>query len=236
MTAAITIDQLDVRLGHTAILSNISADLPVGQVIGLLGPSGSGKTTLIRTLLGLQRPTSGTVTILDRPAGHQDLHHMVGYVTQSPSVYADLTVTENLNYFAKLLGADRRQVTAILRQVELLDQATQIIATLSGGQRARVSLAVALLGDPQILLLDEPTVGLDPVLRVKLWDMFHALARSGVTILVSSHVMDEADRCDRIIFLRDGAILASGTPRAIQKQTKATDMEGAFLALAGGTS
>jgi len=236
MNTAIEIRDLSVRIDENPILTGISASLLSGRIIGLLGPSGAGKTTIIRAILGLQRFSKGSVTVLGMPAGSKRLHSVVGYVTQDPSVYSDLTVTENLSYFAALLGAEKSQVKAVIAEVDLTEFADAIVAHLSGGERARVSLAVALLGSPKVLLLDEPTVGLDPVLRQKLWSTFRDLADKGITLLVTSHVMDEADHCDEIMFVRDGRVLASGAPTSLIASTGASNMEGAFLKLALGES
>jgi ABC-2 type transport system ATP-binding protein len=234
MEAAIRVAALAVNIGNKPVLRNMSLEVPAGKVTGLLGPSGAGKTTLMRAIVGLQQPTNGRVLVIGQPAGAADLRSRVGYVTQTPSVYSDMTVTENLNFFAAMAGAEAKEVKFVLKEVHLDKQADQLVSTLSGGQRARVSLAVALLGDPQLLVLDEPTVGLDPVLRKELWEMFHALADAGTTLLVSSHVMDEAKRCDNLILLRDGALLAAGEPGALLKATKTDDIEGAFLKLVEG--
>ena len=199
---------------------------------GLLGPSGSGKTTLIRAIVGVQIVESGTVTVLGEPAGSPSLRPRIGYVTQAPSVYGDLTVRENLRYFADVLGAPRAKVDEALATVDLEEAAGQVTSSLSGGQRARVSLATALLGDPDLLVLDEPTVGLDPVLRHDLWQTFAGLAASGKTLLVSSHVMDEAARCDDLLLLRDGRLLAALTPEELRTRTGEHDLETAFLRLA----
>ena len=209
-------------------------DLALGAedgVIGLLGPSGCGKTTLMRALVGVQRLKSGTVEVMGEPAGSKGLRHRVGYVTQAASVYDDLTVAENLAFFARILGADHASVDRAVDAVDLRSHADQVVAQLSGGQRSRASLAVALLGEPDLLVLDEPTVGLDPVLRQELWALFHRLADQGCTLLVSSHVMDEATRCDRLLLMREGAIIADGSPRDITQRAGADDVESAFLAL-----
>jgi ABC-2 type transport system ATP-binding protein len=202
-----------------------------GAVTGLLGPSGCGKTTLMRAVVGVQKVAGGTVAVLGRPAGSSSLRSRVGYVTQAPSVYADLTVAENLRYFAAVLGAPPGDVDRVVGEVGLEESVDSLISALSGGQRARVSLAAALLGTPELLVLDEPTVGLDPVLRRDLWAMFHRLADAGVTLLISSHVMDEASRCDRLMLMRDGRLLADDTPAALLGQTGTSDVEAAFLAL-----
>jgi ABC-2 type transport system ATP-binding protein len=213
----------------------LTVDVPRGQVVGLLGPSGCGKTTLMRSIVGVQVLAGGEIEVLGRPAGHPDLRHRVGYLTQSPSVYADLTVKENLQYFAAVVGVPRAVMRAELaRVVKLVDLDAHLgsrVDDLSGGQVCRVSLAVALLGTPELLVLDEPTVGLDPVLRRDLWAIFHRLAGDGVTLLVSSHVMDEASRCDRLLLMRNGELLADDTPDQLLAATGVADVETAFLAL-----
>jgi len=238
--AAVQVRDLVVVRGHRRVLHGL--DLTLGSddgVIGLLGPSGGGKTTLLRCLVGVQRVTSGTVTVLGEPAGSRALRDRVGYVTQAASVYDDLTVTENLAFFARVLGAPRDDVDRVVRAVELGSHADQPVGRLSGGQRSRASLAVALLGRPDLLVLDEPTVGLDPVLREELWQLFHRLAEQGAVVLVSSHVMDEAERCDRLLLMREGEIIADGSPQEIRSRTGSPDVEHAFLALvrtAGGSA
>jgi ABC-2 type transport system ATP-binding protein len=200
-------------------------------VTGLLGPSGSGKTTLMRALLGVQQVRSGEVTVLGEPAGSPGLRRRVGYVTQAPSVYEDLTVRENVRFFASLYGMSTLEAEAAIADVGLGDAAGQLVRDLSGGQQGRASLACALVGCPEVLVLDEPTVGLDPVLRVELWDRFHALARAGTTLIVSSHVMDEAGRCDRLLLLRDGELLADSTAAQLRTDAGSEDLEQAFVNL-----
>jgi ABC-2 type transport system ATP-binding protein len=227
---------LVVRRGGHVILDDLTFAIARGQVTGLLGPSGCGKTTLMRTLVGVQEITAGEVTLLGLPAGHPGLRDRVGYSTQDAAVYPDLTLTENLRYFGTVLGLKRdRLVVAIAKTISDLDLTGlegRTVGTFSGGQLARVGLAVALLGAPDLLVLDEPTVGLDPVLRHDLWQMFHRLASAGTTLLVSSHVMDEAIRCDYLLFMREGRFLAEAAPEQILRQTGATDLEDAFLRLA----
>jgi ABC-2 type transport system ATP-binding protein len=229
MDAAITVSDLVVDRGRRRVLSGLSFAVPPGQVTGLLGPSGSGKTTLMRALVGVQVVRSGTVTVLGEPAGSPGLRHRVGYVTQAPSVYEDLTVRENARHFAALYGMSAREADAAIADVGLTDAAGQLVRDLSGGQRGRASLACALVGAPEVLVLDEPTVGLDPVLRVELWERFHALAAVGTTLIVSSHVMDEAGRCDRLLLLRDGDLLADSTPAQLRADGRSDDLEAAFL-------
>ncbi len=202
---------------------------------GLLGPSGSGKTTLMRSIVGVQLVESGEVTVGGLPAGSPELRRRIGYVTQAPSVYSDLSVRENLKYFARILGAPNARIEETIETVALGGQAGQVVHTLSGGERSRVSLATALLGRPDVLVLDEPTVGLDPVLRRDLWQTFHRLADDGTTLLVSSHVLDEASRCDQLLLLRDGRIVFTGTPDELLQSTGADNLEAAFLALAEAT-
>jgi ABC-2 type transport system ATP-binding protein len=231
MNFAVEVDELDVWRGGQHVLRGISAGVAGGQVTGLLGPSGCGKTTLIRAIVGVQKIAGGTVTVLGRPAGIAELRSRVAYVTQAPSVYADLTVRENLTYFSCVLGVPRERVGEALAAVDLADAADRLAGTLSGGQRSRVSLACALLGRPELLVLDEPTVGLDPVLRRDLWALFHRLAADGASLLVSSHVMDEAARCDRLLLMREGRLLADTTPEELREHTGEHDMETAFLRL-----
>lgn len=213
------------------MFDGLSLTIPRGQVIGLLGPSGCGKTTLMRSIVGVQRTHGGTVTVLGRPAGSAVLRRRVSYGTQGAAVYADLSVRENLRYFAAVLGAPRTDAERVMGEVGLTDHAQQSVDALSGGQLSRVSLAVALLGAPELVVLDEPTVGLDPVLRNELWTLFRRIADAGTTMLVSSHVMDEAQRCDRLLLMRDGRIIADSTPQRLLDDTGAADAESAFLAL-----
>ena len=228
---AIEIEGLRVSRGRKPILDGLQLRIPRGQVVGLLGPSGCGKTTLMRAIVGVQKVAGGTVTVLGEPAGSPVLRHRVGYVTQAASVYDDLTVRQNLSYFRRVLGTGKDDVDSVISATELGDNADQLVSTLSGGQRSRVSLAAALLGAPDLLVLDEPTVGLDPLLRVELWSLFHRLADAGTSLLISSHVMDEATRCDRLLLMRDGAILADQTPEELLAETGTRDAESAFLAL-----
>jgi ABC-2 type transport system ATP-binding protein len=234
--SAVSVRDLDVYRGGKRVLPAISVEVRRGVVTGLLGPSGSGKTTLMRALVGVQVVRAGEVTVLGRPAGTPALRHRVAYVTQAPSVYGDLTVRENLQYFARVLGAPSSRIDETIEATDLTGQADQVVRTLSGGERSRASLAVALLGDPELLVLDEPTVGLDPVLRTELWRQFHALADQGKTVLVSTHVMDEAERCDELILMREGRIVATGPPRTLLEHTEAETLEQAFLALAEAAS
>lgn len=241
MKSIIVVDKLSVMLGHGfPALKDVSLDIGQGTITGFIGPSGAGKTTLIRTIVGRQRITSGKVTVLGLPAGSSKLRPQVGYMTQENSVYTDLTVHENVHYFARMLGYRgehaRVQAAEALSKVDMLDKTDVMVSDLSGGQKQRVSLAIALLGEPQLLVLDEPTVGLDPVLRERLWQLFRRLAEAGKTIVVSSHVMDEAERCDDLVLIRDGQIVAHDTPAALRNRTRTQTVEQAFLKLAGAAA
>ncbi len=228
---AVQIEGLHVTRGSHRVFQGLDLTVPRGALVGLLGPSGGGKTTLMRSIVGVQKVASGNVTVLDSPAGSPSLRHRVGYTTQSATVYDDLTVRQNLNYFRAILGAPRDDVDRVIEETELGDHAGQLVGSLSGGQQSRVSLAAALLGSPELLVLDEPTVGLDPVLRAELWTLFRRLQNSGTTLLVSSHVMDEATRCDRLLLMRMGEILADETPDGLLALTGTTTAEDAFLFL-----
>jgi ABC-2 type transport system ATP-binding protein len=228
---AVTIRALNVVRGQHAVLMGLDLDIEPGVITGLLGPSGCGKSTLMRTIVGVQKVRGGEVTALGHPAGSAALRMRVAYVTQAPSVYSDITVGENLRYFARVLGVDASNVGRAIDTVGLRGHERARAGELSGGQIARLSLATALLGKPELLVLDEPTVGLDPVLRQELWTAFRNLSRAGATLLVSSHVMDEADRCDRLILMRDGAVIAHDTPAVLRAQTGTQNLEEAFLFL-----
>lgn len=229
--AAIAVDGLRVRRGGNPVLHGLSFAVQRGRVTGLMGPSGCGKTTLMRAVVGVQIVEAGTVEVLGVPAGAAALRPRVGYVTQAPSVYGDLSVRENLRYFGRVLGAPHERVEATIGTVALEEQADQVVGSLSGGQQARVSLATALLGEPELLVLDEPTVGLDPVLRRDLWGTFRSLADAGTTLLVSSHVMEEAEHCDELLLMREGELLATEAPAALRRRTGKERLDEAFLAL-----
>ncbi len=230
--SAIEVAGITLEKRGRKILDNLNAEIEQGVVTGLIGPSGAGKTTLMRVILGMQQ-VGGRVVVLGKKAGIKELRPKLGYVSQQTSVYNDLTVEQNLRYFATLVSASRQQVKKIIQEVDLDAQSNQLVSTLSGGQSARVSLAVALLGDPELLVLDEPTVGLDPILRNSLWRLFQKIADSGRTLLVSSHVMDEAERCQNLLLLRDGKVLWQGEKSVLLHELKVKDVEKAFLKLAG---
>jgi ABC-2 type transport system ATP-binding protein len=231
MDAAISIRGLRVVRGKSEVVHDLSVTVARGTITGLLGPSGCGKTTLMRCVVGTQIVAAGSIEVLGHPAGSPALRHRVGYVTQNPTVYNDLRVIDNLKYFAALYGTSSARCTDVLSAVGLSDQRDPYCGNLSGGQRSRVSLACALVGDPDLLVLDEPTVGLDPVLRVDLWERFNTLARSGTTLLVSSHVMDEADHCGDLLLMRDGHLLAHTTPKRLREDTRCNSLEEAFLSV-----
>jgi ABC-2 type transport system ATP-binding protein len=227
----VVIDHLRVIRGKRPAIHDLSVQIARGTITGLLGPSGCGKTTLMRGIVGTQIITEGSVTVLGQPAGSAPLRKRVGYMPQDPTIYDDLRIVDNVRYFASLYGMDASAADAAIEAVGLTDHRTALCGNLSGGQRTRASLACALVCQPDLLILDEPTVGLDPVLRADLWEQFHALAKSGVTLLVSSHVMDEADRCGDLLLMRDGHLLAHITPDQLREETGCTSLEDAFLSI-----
>jgi ABC-2 type transport system ATP-binding protein len=231
---SVVASNLTVIKGNARALDGVSFVIAPGKITGLIGPSGSGKTTLMRAIIGAQIPSAGDLQVLGLPAGDKKLRSRIGYVTQTPAVYTDLTVGENLRYFAKVVGAAEKDIKAVLGQVDLVPQGRQVAATLSGGQLARLSLAVALVGRASLLVLDEPTVGLDPVLRRDLWALFSELALEGRTLLISSHVMDEAEQCPELLLLRDGKLLSHGSKRDLLRKTGTKSVEAAFLRLVEG--
>lgn len=228
---SIVAEKLVVSKGGGKILKGLSFEITPGMITGLLGPSGSGKTTLMRAIIGVQKIKNGRLSVFELPAGSKPLRARIGYVSQTASIYDDLTVRQNLDYFAAILKVNRTQINHVLRQVDLFDRRKQLVETLSGGQKTRVSLAIALLGNPELLVLDEPTVGLDPVLRRDLWQLFASMAKSGKTLLVSSHVMDEAEKCDSLLLLREGELLWQDSKDALLAKTETDSVEAAFLRL-----
>jgi ABC-2 type transport system ATP-binding protein len=240
MEAAVTISKLHVTLGgKVKAIQGIDLELPAGKMVGIIGPSGAGKTTLSRSIVGRVKLTEGSIEVFGAPTGSADLRHHVSYMPQGLSVYPDLTVAENMAYFAKMFGIKRKDVksvvTDVLKTVELSDKAGALVADLSGGQKQRVSLAAALIGSPRLMVLDEPTVGLDPVLRDRLWKLFASLASKGTSLIITSHSMDEAERCDDLVLVRNGKVIAHASPAELKKQTGTKTVEESFLKLAGGT-
>ncbi|MDN5819244.1 MAG: ABC transporter ATP-binding protein [bacterium] len=232
---AIEARRLFVKKSKTEILHGLDITIKTGSLVGLIGPSGSGKTTLMRSIVGVQA-YGGDLSVLGQPAGHKSLRQRIGYVSQNPAVYSDITVAQNIAYFATVIGAPKLQAETAIKKVQLESHRHQLVSSLSGGQRARVSLAVALLGDPEILVLDEPTVGLDPILRDELWGQFNELVQAGRTLIISSHVMDEADRCDNVLLMRDGRVLWNDTRLKLLQDTQAADVNSAFIAKVGESS
>lgn len=233
-TISIQTQGMGVTKDQSAILSDLNFTVRPGSITGLIGPSGSGKTTLMRAIVGVQRVSAGSLTVLGVKAGDKKLRHKIGYMAQTPAIYGDLTVLQNVRYFAKLAGVNREQVAARIAAVDLVDQQHRLVDKLSGGQKTRVSLAITLLGNPDILVLDEPTVGLDPVLRRDLWRLFKALATQGKSLIISSHVMDEAERCDNLLLLRDGKLLWSEDRLSLLAATHERTVEAAFLRMVEG--
>ncbi len=231
VNSAVRCESLTIVRGGTTVLDCIDLEVRAAAITGLLGPSGCGKTTLMRAIIGTQCITSGTVAVLGRPAGDPQLRSEIGYGSQQASVYDDLTVAQNVRYFASAVDAPRGDVDRVIDQVDLRSYTGRLAGRLSGGQRSRVSLAVAMLGSPRLLVLDEPTVGLDPVLREEIWALFGELTEDGLSLLVSSHVMDEAERCDELLLMRDGRVLTQDSPGALMKRTATHSMDAAFLRL-----
>lgn len=228
---AVSVKDLRVKRGKVQVFDGLDLDLEPGRITGLMGPSGCGKSTLIRCIVGIQKVQSGVVLVLGYPAGWSTLRRRVTYSSQQASVYSDLSVAENISYFTRLYGLPRSETDRVIDAVGLTDQRSQRADDLSGGQLTRTSLAIALLGKPEIVVLDEPTVGLDPVLRAELWGIFRGLADQGITLLVSSHVMDEANRCDDLLLMRQGRIIAHTTPADLLTESGRPDPDEAFLEL-----
>ena len=238
MEPAVKIKNLTIILGgHFKALKNVSLDLPAGKTIGVIGPSGAGKTTLIRGIVGRLHINKGSITVFDQPAGSPDLRKQLSYMTQELSVYPDLTVRENLRYFAIMSGQIRKHISQsilkALEAVDMTDKAPNLVSSLSGGEKQRVSLAIALIGSPKLLVLDEPTVGLDPVLRESLWGLFTRLAELGHSLIITSHSMDEAERCNDLVLIRDGRLIAHSSPAQLRQHTGTRTVEQSFLKLVG---
>lgn len=232
---AVDVDSVVKSFGAQRALDGVTLRVRQGEIYGLLGPNGSGKTTLIRAIVGLVVPDAGMVTVLGRRMPNLDVLGQVGYMTQQAALYPDLSVEENLRFFAAISGADGN-VNEVLKTVELEQRRNSVVATLSGGMRQRCSLACALVHRPRLLLLDEPTVGVDPQLRVQFWEHFREMAAAGTTIIVSSHVMDEAERCQRLGLIRLGKLLGEGTPDEVRAKAGTNNLEEAFLKLSGKDS
>lgn len=232
--AAVEAVDLRKRFGAIHAVDGVDLSLPPGRIYGLLGPNGSGKTTLIRLLIGLARPSGGQARILGKRMPSRQTLAQIGYMPQAEALYPDLSVGENLSFFGRLEGrVDPGSIDRVLELVELSDRKGTPVLQLSGGMRRRLSLALTLVHEPQVLFLDEPTVGVDPALRVQFWSHFRRLAADGTTILVASHVMDEADRCDDLVFMRDGKVIGQGSGAELRAQAGTENLEDAFLHLAG---
>lgn len=229
----VEISQLVKQFGRVRAVNNLNMTIRTGETFGLIGPNGSGKTTLIRMLVGLIRPTSGTIKLMGERVSSPRVARQLGYMTQLSALYLDLTARENMRFFAKIYGLrgneQNARIMEMLERVDLAERANDVVGTFSGGMRQRLSLACALVHHPKLVLLDEPTVGVDPELRRSFWDYFHQLNQEGVTIIVSTHHLDEAARCTRLGLMRFGELLAQDTPQALLRQAGKTDMEEAFL-------
>ena len=222
---------ISVEKSNKKLLDSVSIKIDRSRIVGLVGPSGSGKTTLIRTLVGSQQITKGTITTLGLAPGSKEVRSRIGYMAQKSAFYSDITVSENLHYFASILGVSRNRVLEILELTALTRHSNSLANSLSGGESSRLSLAIALLGNPDILFLDEPTVGLDPILRIELWKLFLELRQQGKLIVISSHIMEEAERCDEVLLLREGQLLFFGEPTELKRKTGCKDIESSFIAL-----
>jgi len=230
MDEIVQIKDLYKHFGSVRAVDGLNLSVKGGEIYGLLGPNGSGKTTLIRLILGLLKPSSGDISVLGQTMPDKSILSQVGYMTQSSALYDDLSVWENVAFFSEICGSmSRKQVDESVTLVGLQDKKDALIRTLSGGMKQRTSLACALAHQPKLLLLDEPTVGIDPQLRATFWTYFRQLASKGVTLIISSHVMDEAERCNRLGFLRQGKLLAEGSADALREKAETTTLEEAFL-------
>jgi ABC-2 type transport system ATP-binding protein len=236
MAIAVKINNLSITLGKKIdALKNIDIELTSGKITGFIGPSGAGKTTLVRAIAGRLRVPDGTISIFNSPAGSLELRSEIAYMTQELSVYSDLSVKDNLIYFAAMTGQSRtdanKNIAEVLKLVDMSDKLNEVVDRLSGGQKQRVSLAIALMASPKLLILDEPTVGLDPLLRNTLWNLFARLAAGGTTLLITSHSMDEAGKCDDLVLLRDGEVLVHSSPQALLLETHSHSVEESFVKL-----
>jgi ABC-2 type transport system ATP-binding protein len=230
-TPAVVMRDARIVRGGVEIVPSLTLEIPAGSVFGMVGPSGSGKTTIMRTILGLTRLAGGSATVLGLPAGDAALRSRIGYMPQGSGVYPDLSGRENLQFYASIYRAPGRRIDEVLDLMDLVRIADRPLSTYSGGEVQRVGLAMALMHQPELLVLDEPTVGLDPRIRRTLWDQFRAWADDGTTLIVSTHVMDEAERCHQIAFINNGQLVTAGTPDELRLRTGRSDLESAVLAL-----
>jgi len=234
----ISIKSLEKRFQHKQVIAPLSLDVPKGQLMGLLGPSGCGKTTLIKMIMGMLKPDSGTIQVLDLNVPHKQLLNDIGYMAQSDALYTDLTGEENLHFFAKLYSLSKAErierVAYAASLVRLTDDLRQKVENYSGGMKRRLSLAIALIQNPKLLILDEPTVGIDPVLKKEIWqELIRLKDQEQKTILVTTHAMDEAERCDQLAMLRSGHIIAQGTPQELKEHYQAKDFDEVFVKAGG---
>lgn len=234
---AIRVQGVSKSYGKKEVLHGIDLDVRRGEIFGLLGPSGSGKTTLVRLMTGIDRAALGEVRLLGERLPNLSLFRQIGYMAQSDALYLELTGKENLEFFASLFGMSgsvrRKRIEEVMELVDLTPHLDKPAGAYSGGMRRRLSLAVALIHRPAVLLLDEPTVGIDPVLRQSIWQELYALRRTGTTIVITTHVMDEADKCDRLGMIRDGSLIAVGSPAELLERANAATIEEAFLHYGG---
>lgn len=237
MTTTIVLDQVSKSFGKTNVLNNVSISVNAGQIFGLIGPSGSGKTTLVKIIVGMDRPSSGEVQVLDIQVPNLRLLQSIGYMAQADALYTDLTGQENLAFFASLYKLNKKvqkeRIAYAADLVHLTPHLSQKVQNYSGGMKRRLSLAIALIHDPQILLLDEPTVGIDPALRKDIWAEIFRLKNEGKTILITTHVMDEAEKCDTLAMVRDGEIISSGSPLELRNHYNIDSLEEVFLKAGG---
>ncbi|WP_100401411.1 ABC transporter ATP-binding protein [Bacillus sp. FJAT-42315] len=235
--AIVSVQHVSKAFGKHQVLKDITLQINGGEIFGLLGPSGAGKTTLVKQLVGLDLPTSGENFLFQQKMPSLKLIEKIGYMAQSDALYGELSAKENLQFFASLYGLQgkkqQQRIEAVMEVVQLTDHVNKLVSTYSGGMKRRLSLAIALLHEPQLLILDEPTVGIDPVLRKSIWNAFYKLKAKGTTLIVTTHVMDEAEKCDRLALMRDGSLIAVGTPNELKKQTDSATIEEAFLVYGG---
>lgn len=233
----VSIQHVSKRFGKHEVLQDIQLEIVKGEIFGLLGPSGAGKTTLVKQLAGLDKPTSGEIYLFQEKMPLLKLISRIGYMAQSDALYEELSAEENLQFFSKLYGLKKgeraQRIKEVMEVVELSNDLTKLVSNYSGGMKRRLSLAIALLHKPELLILDEPTVGIDPVLRKSIWEAFYDLKAKGDTLIVTTHVMDEAEKCDRLGLIRDGRLIAVGTPDELKEQTNSSTIEEAFLVFGG---
>ncbi|CAM4109030.1 ABC transporter ATP-binding protein [Lederbergia lenta] len=236
----VSIRHVSKNFGKHAVLEDINLEINKGEIFGLLGPSGAGKTTLVKQLSGLDTPTSGENFIFQEKMPTLSLINKIGYMAQSDALYEELSAKENLQFFSTLYGLkgvkQSRRIKEVMELVQLSNHLTKLVSNYSGGMKRRLSLAIALLHEPEMLILDEPTVGIDPVLRKGIWDAFYELKKKGTTLIVTTHVMDEADKCDRLALMREGRLIAVGTPNELKTKTNTDSIEEAFLIYGGAHS